>query len=123
MTGHIYESSGNLREELPSETDRNLISGSTSGSSESDVSKPSTSDGQKESEGTLVLENSDRTFIDDPDQMKHLDENITELHVVVANLVEKESLLQNLTHSLLYNASHINGGGDWSKRIGRYLHV
>lgn len=55
LPGHIYESSGNLREELPSETEHNLISESTSGSSESGVSKRSTSDGQKDSEGVIDI--------------------------------------------------------------------
>lgn len=96
-----------------------MISGSTSGSSESDVSKPSTSEGAKDSEGrnTLVLEDTDK-MSSGSSPGRNLDYNLVCLEEVIERLHEKETLLNNMTQSLLVNVTKLDGSGDGSAPVG-----
>ncbi|KAK6622280.1 hypothetical protein RUM44_002087 [Polyplax serrata] len=106
LPGHIYESSGNLREKLPSENGQNLISGSSSDSSRAGTINES--ERMSEGRNTLVLENSNETLCD-TDRLKSLDNGLNQLHIVLTNLREKDDKVEKITRSLLVNLCRNNG--------------
>lgn len=116
----MYESTA--KEKSPAVTEKNLSLGDSLKSIEAQSTPQSENQGKEtDSAYTLVLED---TYISlESEKMKTLDNNLTELEVVVSRLHEKEAIFQEITNSMFATVSRVDGSGDRPNHSGMVKNV